>query len=301
MGTWQLFEDAAAFLDAAERHLAVDPLLSTVVATVARREVGSAGAPVTGRPHWYAALRDPAGEVVGAAMRTAPTRPHPLFVLPVPEDDARALARLLHGRGERVGGVNGTLPSARVVAEETARLTGGEVTVRMHTRLFELREVVAPRRTEGAPRTATEDDLELVLAWFEAFGAEADEQAGRSRGHDGETVSRDDVLARVRGGHVVLWEVGGEAVHLTAHNPPAYGVVRIGPVYTPRPHRGRGYARAAVAEVSRRVLDAGHRPCLFTDQANPVSNKVYERIGYTAVTDMANLLVGPAGGRSVEW
>jgi predicted GNAT family acetyltransferase len=86
-------------------------------------------------------------------------------------------------------------------------------------------------------------------------------------------------------------------VHLTAGNPPAYGVARIGPVYTPAADRGQGYASAAVAAVSQRHLDAGVRPCLFTDQANPTSNRVYEAIGYRPLVDMVNLVLegGDAG------
>jgi predicted GNAT family acetyltransferase len=64
-------------------------------------------------------------------------------------------------------------------------------------------------------------------------------------------------------------------------------------VYTPPAERRRGYAAAAVAEVSRRLLDQGARVCLFTDQANPTSNALYARLGYEPVVDMANLLVVP--------
>lgn len=60
------------------------------------------------------------------------------------------------------------------------------------------------------------------------------------------------------------------------------------PVYTPAERRGHGYASAAVAQVSRRLLAEGARVCLFTDRANPVSNHVYAELGFTAVTDMAN-------------
>ena len=56
-------------------------------------------------------------------------------------------------------------------------------------------------------------------------------------------------------------------------------------------HRGRGYASACVAEVSRQILAAGDRPCLFTDQANPTSNKIYEALGYRRVVDTANVVV----------
>ena len=72
----------------------------------------------------------------------------------------------------------------------------------------------------------------------------------------------------------------------------AHGVARIGPVYTPKEHRGHGYASRAVAEVSQLLLDRGVRCCLFTDQANPTSNRIYESIGYRPVVDMVNLLVG---------
>ena len=291
MTTIDLYDDPAAFLHEVRDHLAQDPVLTTVVASVAEREVAEGTLAEPGLPHWYAVTRDAAGGVTGVAMRTAPFAPHPLFVLPMPDEAAVALARLLHERGEPVGGANGALPAVRVLVDETARLSGGTVRVRMHTRLFELREVRDSRRPEGLLRTATDADLDVAVAWFEAFHRDADEQAGREGGHEAEAVTRELVQTRVERGHVFLWEVDGEPVHLTGRNPASYGAARIGPVYTPRAHRGRGYASATVAELSRRILDEGDRPCLFTDQANPVSNRVYERIGYEKVVDMVNLLV----------
>jgi predicted GNAT family acetyltransferase len=295
--TVELLDDAAAFLERVAGHLALDPVLNTVVATVAEREVREGPLTRPGLPRWYAVVRAQDGSVVGVAMRTAPFAPYPLFVLPMPEEAARQLARLLHDRGEDVRGANGALPAVRTFAEETARLSGGEVTVRMHTRLFELRTVRVPRRPAGLLRVAREEDADVALTWFGAFHAEADEQAGRSSGHDAETVTPDAVLRRLLAGRLFFWEVDGEPVHLTGLNDPAYGATRLGPVYTPRGHRGRGYASAAVAELSQRILGEGDRPCLFTDQANPVSNAVYERIGYEPVVDMVNLLVGGPGGR----
>lgn len=66
--------------------------------------------------------------------------------------------------------------------------------------------------------------------------------------------------------------------------------VRIGPVYTPPAERGRGYASALVASISRDRLDEGKRFCfLFTDLANPTSNRIYERIGYERVCESAQI------------
>ena len=45
--------------------------------------------------------------------------------------------------------------------------------------------------------------------------------------------------------------------------------------------------------MSRRLRDAGARVCLFTDQANPTSNRIYAALGYVKVVDMANCGIGP--------
>lgn len=216
----------------------------------------------------------------------------------MPETAAVALARALHDRGEDVPAANGALPAVLCLAEEAARLGGGRAVVAKHTRLFALARPVPARPVPGRLRVATESDVGVATRWIRSFMADADEQAGRSDAREpGSALSDDEVSDRIAESLVWLWEVDGEVVHLTGRGRPAFGVVRVGPVFTPREHRGRGYASAAVAEVSRRILAAGHRACLFTDQANPTSNKVYEALGYERVVDMAEVVVtrpGPA-------
>lgn len=288
----ELTTDPRAFLATADGLLEADPVLTTVVASVTARAVADdeRGALRGDHPRWWLTVRDPAGAVVGVAMRTAPFAPYPAYVLPMPDEAAVLLARTLHERGEVLGGVNGALGPARAVAEETARLTGGSTAVQEHTRLWELGELV-PHGASGRLRAATAADLPLATAWWNTFGELAAEMAGRTSAHATETITADEMARRVGAGLVWLWEDGGEVVHLTAHNAPAYGVVRVGPVITPREHRRRGYGSAAVAAVSARIVAAGHRACLFTDQDNPTSNKIYAAIGYRPVVDMANLVI----------
>ena len=113
-------------------------------------------------------------------------------------------------------------------------------------------------------------------------------------GKVGLDLTEEQVLGRIEQSRVWLWEDPvGTPVHLTQATPPSFGVVRIGPVYTPDEHRGQGYATAMVAALSRELAAAGVRVCLFTDQANPTSNAIYQRIGYVPVIDMVNLLVEP--------
>ena len=64
----------------------------------------------------------------------------------------------------------------------------------------------------------------------------------------------------------------------------------MGLVYTPSDLRGRGYASACVAELSQRILDSGKAFCtLFTDLANPISNSIYQRIGYRPLGDFREI------------
>ena len=292
--TLEFVADPAAFLAAVGRHLALAPVVSTVVATVAERMArdAAAGLPVP-EEDWYLVVRDETGSVAGAGMCTAPFEPRPLYLLPMPDEAAVMLARILHARGEQVRAVFGALPAVRLVAEETARLTGGAVEVGQHTRLFELRDLVEARPVPGRLRPATAEDVERASAWFEAFMRDADEQAGRTPGvSPHEVPDRAGMLRRIAEGRVWFWEdAEGRPVHLTGANPVSFGVARIGPVYTPKEERGRGWASAAVAQVARRILEAGARPCLFTDQANPTSNRIYRALGFRPVVDMANLWI----------
>ena len=302
----EFFDTPQAFLDVAGPLLASDPVLGSVIASVTSRtareleggidswaEVGA------GFDRWWVAVRDETGEVVSAAMRTANFKPYPTFAMPMTDEAAVALAATLRDRGEFLGAANGALPGSRALAEETARLWAGELVVDKHTRLWEATSVVVPAAPEGTLRRATQDDAELVLAWFTAFHEEADEQAGREPDpHSGEHNTLDSVLVRIREGVEWLWErPDGEIVHLTGAGLPSYGVSRIGPVFTPKEHRGAGIASYVVGELTRRGLEAGHRMCLFTDQANPTSNKIYAGLGYEPVVDMADhLVLGPSIG-----
>jgi RimJ/RimL family protein N-acetyltransferase len=291
----EFLDDPAAFLDAAADFLAADPVETTVLVTVSermRREQAAGLPQPTGFPVWWVVERDAAGVVSGAGMRTAPFAPHPVYLVRMRDEGARALARALHDRGETVDGVNGALPAAEVFAAETARLRGLRHRVDVHTRLFVLGDLVAPEPPAGLPRLARADEVDVVSAWYAAFARDAAAQAGRTQPHAMEHDDRDAMLRRIRDDTVWVWEdETGTVVHLTGASRPMFGVSRIGPVYTPPAHRGRGYAGATVAAVSQALLDEGARVCLFTDQANPVSNALYERLGFRPVVDQANLVV----------
>jgi hypothetical protein len=290
----QFCTDPGEFLAAAGDYLAAEPVVSTVVTTVTHRLLGrQAEGAAQPDGNWWLVVRDEFGVVVGAGMRTATFAPYPPFLLPMPDEAAVALAHALHEWGEEVLAINGALPAVELCAAELTRLGGGRVQVSQHTRLHELGELAWPVRVPGHLQVATEDDVELVTEWFAAFMGDADEQAGRPRGVSAHEVpDRAEMLRRLQSGWLWFWvDETGQRVHLTGANPPSFGVARVGPVYTPVAQRGRGWASNAVAAVSRRIQAEGARVCLFTDQANPTSNKIYAALGFRPVVDMANLVI----------
>jgi predicted GNAT family acetyltransferase len=61
-------------------------------------------------------------------------------------------------------------------------------------------------------------------------------------------------------------------------------------VYTPPEKRNRGYASSLVAALSQHLLDGGRKFCfLYTDLANPTSNKIYRALGYEHVGDSVQI------------
>ena len=92
-----------------------------------------------------------------------------------------------------------------------------------------------------------------------------------------------------------LWEDAGAPVSLAGFSGRTPTGIRIGPVYTPPEHRRRGYASTLVADLSAWLLDQGHRACfLYTDLANPTSNRIYVEIGYERVCDAMEFSFGEA-------
>jgi predicted GNAT family acetyltransferase len=170
--------------------------------------------------------------------------------------------------------------TAVAFAEAWQRRTETQGTLGHRQRLYRLGELTVPEPgPEGKSRVAGPADRELLVRWYEEF-AEA-------VGHTGLLHSAEWADARLAYGGVTLWETpGGGPVALAGVTRQVAGQVRVAPVYTPAHLRGRGYAGAVTAEVSRAALEAGaDEVLLFTDLANPTSNGLYQRIGYRPVAD----------------
>ena len=231
--------------------------------------------------HSFWLVRDAGGAVVGAALRTPPHN----VVIARPGDDA-ALAALADHIDEILPGAQGALPEVDAFAAAwcARRKVGARVV--FEQAIYEIRAVAEVRRAHGICRLATSDDYSLIVEWSMAFSREALNEELPALEIERQVQRRlDSPAAGFR-----LWEHGGEPVSLCGFSGRTPHGIRIGPVYTPPEHRGRGYGTSLVAEVSAELLAVGYAFCfLYTDLANPTSNGIYQRIGYERVCESRQL------------
>ncbi|MEY2247121.1 GNAT family N-acetyltransferase [Streptomyces sp. BF23-18] len=275
---WQLTRDLDAFLAGAGDFLRSRPAQHTVALTVTealrRRGMGQYGksAPVFG-----ALERD--GTVRAAFFRTPPYR---LNLTPLDERGVETLAVLLAEAEIELPGVSADTGTVEAFTEAWGRRTGARAALLRSERLYRLGGLTPPEPAPpGRPRVADARDRDLLARWYKEFAEAIGEGAHRDGG-----AWADD---RISYGGITLWEdPDGTPVAMAGVTPPVAGQLRVAPVYTPAPLRGRGYAGAVTAEVSRAAVAAGvQEVLLFTDLANPTSNGLYQRIGYRPVSDFA--------------
>jgi hypothetical protein len=209
------------------------------------------------------AAADESGRIVGVATQTPPWQ---MGISPMPAAAAAAIAQM-----------QGDTAAADAFAARWASLHR-EVKLRIDTEggIYRLDRVIPPARpAPGMLRLATLDDLDLLVRWHDGFILDC-----RLNRHD------DDLAllrAAIEEQRRFLW-CDREPASMCGIAGPTPNGIRIQAVYTPPEQRGRGYASTCVAAVSQRMLDGGKTVCfLYTDMANPTSNKIYQEIGYRHV------------------
>ena len=154
---------------------------------------------------------------------------------------------------------------------------GAPYRVHMAMNVMMLTQTPPLPKTPGLARPLTVDDLYFAPYWEREFAVECGVEVfdmPTNIAHVRERLEKDCHY---------IWEHGvpvAQAVH--GRSTPNGAVVTS--VYTPPPYRGHGYASACVAHLSRQLLSRGYKFCaLLADAANPISNRIYYKIGYRDV------------------
>ncbi len=257
--------DPRTFFNMAREWLLEEEALNNIVLGLESQVIGESHP--FDHPLYFATIENLDG-IVGCAFRTPP------FKLGLTEMPAGAAALVAEDVASVYPGIPAVLGSERCVVEfakrwDVLKNTGHFCRLRM--RIFALEHLIAPERpSAGSLRPATRDDLPLVSRWAVGFGEDTHLPGEMTR----------MAPSMVEDGSIFLWEDDHPRSMVGARGKTPNGI-RISYVYTPPEERGKGYASTSVAELTRRQLAAGRRFCfLYTDQANPTSNAIYQRLGY---------------------
>jgi GNAT superfamily N-acetyltransferase len=222
---------------------------------------------------------------IGAALQTPP---YPLSCNGIPMRAVGVVAAELARVRPDLTGVRGLRDCTLAFADAWSAVTGRRGRIATEERLYWLRKLRAPNGVAGGYRFATREDRGLLVEWLDLFFSDAG-------GNPSAPAARQrfiDNAARV-GDRFLLWSVDDSPVSMAMLRAPATGVSRIGPVFTLRARRGHGYASAVTAAA----VEVAHRcgtvdVVLFADLANPVSNAIYQRIGFEPVVDSVRIDFG---------
>ncbi|MER6330447.1 GNAT family N-acetyltransferase [Streptomyces sp. NPDC001034] len=303
---WHLTEDADGLLARTGTFLRSRPVRHIVTLGVfeglrarkavpdgTRAPVSGAQAPVSGAQAPVSGAQAPgvraaapvfgwlerAGEV-GATFYHLPSRGIGLTALTPAQADG--LAARLAGLGYTFPYVSADQDTAAAFAAAWRRHAGVTAALGVRLCLYRLGELAPPRPAPaGRGRPVGEGDRERLMGWCRGFAADV-----------GEDVTIDATTwagTRFAGKRYTFWELpDGTPVSMAGRKPRIAGVAQVDPVYTPARFRGRGFAGAVTAEVSRAALAAGAAEVvLFANAADPTSNALYQRLGFVRVTGWA--------------
>lgn len=269
------FSDPAAFLELAQAWLLQSEAENNVLLSVAR---ALAHGELVPKETPYLALARDGATLCGCSGRTAP---HALMVTRCAAAARAILAKDAVAACPDLPGVWGPTPEVDAFAEILSTLADATPAPLSRQRLYVAAAVRTGLRVPaGALRKADAGERALARQWLQAFVGEA------SVDRNTDPSERIDRLMRAQGlffwddaGPVSMLAVGGRTEHSA----------RVSFVYTPPAARGRGYASAAVAALTAQLLREGSRYCcIYTDLANPTSNRIYQEVGYRTVCDFTH-------------
>jgi hypothetical protein len=219
------------------------------------------------------------GSLIGCAFRTPP---HQVGVTALPDAAVEPLVASLRETYLNLPGVAGPEATATAFADAWTARFGGKWWLEQRQALHSLTRVTLPRPpASGALRLALPPDAPVARAWMAGFIRET-----RAR-----HVGADAAERLIEERRLHIW-VDGEPRSMLSAVRDTPNTAGIGAVYTPPPFRARGYASAAVATLSRQLLESGRHSCfLYIDVANPVSSALYARVGYEPIDDVVEIKI----------
>lgn len=228
-------------------------------------------------------------QLIGAALITDKR----LIITALQEPQIEPLVSFLKLNNVTVPGVVGPALTADAFSRMWSKATNQKCTLAMGQKIYQLTEVIMPPNISGKLKLAQESDVSFVGQWLLEFSIE-------SLPHQPTTIEKMIELAKIKiqKQETYLWlDKNNMPVSMSLVGRPTKNGISVSGVYTPKNLRKNGFASALVAQTSQNMLCSGKKFCvLYTDTANPTSNKIYQQVGYKEVATSKDFTFSSALG-----
>ena len=232
-----------------------------------------------GNDDWYCAtVKNNGGEIILIAMCTPPWN----VVIygagnKFDEEAVEFLVNELYNSGCILNGVTGEKNLAEKFSECYTSLANKTSKIKVRLNSMVLKELSVIDFAEGYLREITEDDLCFAPYWYKEFAVDCNQPIYDIAGF------AENAKSQIGKSLMYVW-VDKVPVSMAGLGNPMINGAHIGRVYTPPHYRNKGYASACVWHLSKLLLEKGNKfISLFADADYPVSNKVYQKIGFRNV------------------
>lgn len=262
------YGDAGRFLDRCKHWLlARSDLHHTLYSSLLLIDSKS---PVYTGPYWFGVVEDDHGDIIACGSHSLPDG---LCISEIPEDMVDPVYQSIVDSVGVPHRIMAPQLTAASLAERCSEIN--DVSMRFDNRwlTYRLDEATGPiAEVPGRLRKGRKDEEGLIANWGRAFEEE-----------DPTPFDVSDFMLRKRSdGDLYVWDDEGPRTIVTLSGPAGKGI-RISGVFTPREFRCRGYASAAVAQVSHAELANGRDFVVLNVVDGRPAVRIYQRLGYRLI------------------
>ena len=226
-------------------------------------------------------------EKSGIIISCAVTTPHKtLLATSIIQSDAavKPLANYFNRNQINLTGLNGETAAVNSFMEVYQKPITKSTALLLNT-MKTLQNIELVPNAELIP--ATTQDLSVLTTWLKNFQIDADLLPLKP---DEEIQAATEDKIQKKALYKLVISEDQQPISMVAVVRETENFTIISWVYTPTNSRGKGYATTAVYKLTELMLNTHHKRCaLFTDKSNPVSNKIYQNIGYQPVAEYLDI------------
>ncbi|MFX0086144.1 MAG: GNAT family N-acetyltransferase [Candidatus Hodarchaeota archaeon] len=224
-------------------------------------------------------------DIVLVSIRTPPY--NQILSYTKEKDSIPVLVEFLAETGVEIPGVLGFKDGARLFAKLWTKKHGKKKTLNMNERIYKLDQVNPHTIGKNIFEVATEENLDLLIHYAQNFAQEAFANTSQDQIARNQVQLTKGMEKWITEKIIYVLKVDNHIVSMAKASRETTNGRSITLVYSPPKYRRKGYATELVAKLCQSILDEGKKYCfLFTDLANPTSNKIYMNVGFKPIMDV---------------